>query len=89
MLDSRPAPGGPGERLGDLEPVLGVLADRDQVGVVAVDALGDQQAEVVRRTGDPLCRVRPVPRSQVSPLGAVSSTRNSSAGGSSCWTEKE
>src|SRR5690606_16823794 len=49
--------GGTGEGLGDGEPLLGVSAGGDQVGVVAVHALGDQATEVVGGAGHLLCGV--------------------------------
>ncbi len=59
---SRPGPDGPGEALGDVEPGVDTGAVGHQVGVGAVDPLGDQQAEVVGRAGQPLGGVVRPPR---------------------------
>ena len=67
-----PAAGRAGEGLGDVEPARRRPApSATQVGVVAVDALGDQQAEVVAPTRAPSRAASSGPQVQVSPLGAV------------------
>src|SRR5215510_9169827 len=54
-----------GEALRDPQPGAGVTTGRDQCRVRAVDALGDQQAEVVRRAGHGLRCVLGPPGPQV------------------------
>ena len=58
----RPSPGRAGERLGDVEPLVGGRALGGQTDVVAVPALGDHEAEVQRGPGDAVSRIVRSPR---------------------------
>ena len=83
-----PGPGGPAKAcaMSSQRSASGPVGD--EVEVVAVAALGDPQAEVVRRAAHRLLRLDRDPTPTARPRVRCSSIRNSSAGGSSECTPK-
>src|SRR5689334_6418585 len=59
----------PGEALRDRQPALRVVAGRGDVQLTQWPSLGDQEAEILGRPGDPLCGSLRSPRPEAAIRG--------------------